>query len=89
MAIDFQSKGEALRKLRERLRSMSDEELIKFGKEVRRLSENPFQRQLEEARAEWRRRKGLGNGSTPYRRSVPARPRTALASIMPVQRQQR
>jgi len=26
---------------------MSDAELIKFGKEVRRLAENPFQRQLE------------------------------------------
>jgi len=36
---------------------MTDQELIKFGKEVRKLAENPFQRQLEEARAEWRRRK--------------------------------
>jgi len=54
MAIDFQSEEEALRKLRERLRSMSDEELIRFGKEVRRLAENPFQRQLEEARREWK-----------------------------------
>lgn len=35
---------------------MTDEELIKFGKEVRKLAENPFQRQLEEARAEYRRR---------------------------------
>jgi hypothetical protein len=35
----------------------SDEELIRFGKEVRRLAENPFQRQLDEARAEWKRRK--------------------------------
>jgi hypothetical protein len=57
MAIDFQSEEEALRKLRERLRSMSDEQLFKFGKEVRRLAENPFQRQLEEARQEWKRRK--------------------------------
>jgi len=31
---------------------MSDEELIKLGKGRRRLAENPFQRQLEEARAE-------------------------------------
>jgi hypothetical protein len=38
---------------------MSDEELIRFGKEVRRLAENPFQRQLDEARAEWKRRKAL------------------------------
>jgi hypothetical protein len=37
----------------------SDEELIKFGKDVRRLAENPFQRQLDEARAEWKRRKQL------------------------------
>ncbi len=33
---------------------MADEELIKFGKEVRRLAENPFQRQLEVARLEWK-----------------------------------
>jgi hypothetical protein len=57
MAISFQSDEEVLGKLRERLRKMTDEELIRFGKEVRRLAENPFQRQLEEARAEWRRRK--------------------------------
>jgi hypothetical protein len=36
---------------------MTDEELISFGKDVRELAENPFQRQLEAARAEWRRRK--------------------------------
>jgi hypothetical protein len=59
MAIDFQSEEEALRKLRERLRSMSDEQLIKFGKEVRRLAENPSQRQLEIGREEYRRRKRL------------------------------
>jgi hypothetical protein len=46
-----------LDKLRERLRRMTDEELIRFGKDVRRLAENPFQRQLDEARAEWKRRK--------------------------------
>jgi hypothetical protein len=57
MAIDFQSQEEVLWNLRERLRRMSDAELIRFGKEVRRLAENPFQRQLEEARAEWKRRK--------------------------------
>jgi hypothetical protein len=56
MAISFQSDEEVLRNLRERLRRMSDAELIKFGKEVRRLAENPFQRQLEEARREWKRR---------------------------------
>ena len=58
MAIDFQSSEEVLQKLRERLRKMSDQELIKFGKQVRTLAENPFQRQLEEARAEWKRRQG-------------------------------
>jgi hypothetical protein len=57
MAISFQSDEDVLRNLRERLRRMSDEELIKFGKEVRWLAENPFQRQLEEARREWKRRK--------------------------------
>ena len=36
---------------------MTDEELIKFGKDVRRRAENPFQKQLEEARAEWERRR--------------------------------
>jgi uncharacterized protein HemY len=59
MAIDFQSQDEVLRNLRQKLRKMSDEELIRFGKEVRRLAENPFQRQLEEARREWKRRKRL------------------------------
>jgi uncharacterized protein HemY len=57
MAIDFQSEEEVLRNLRQKLRKMTDDELIRFGKEVRRLAENPFQRQLEEARREWKRRK--------------------------------
>jgi hypothetical protein len=57
MAISFQSDEEVLQKLRERLRSLTDEELIRFGKDVRKLAENPFQRQLDEARAEWKRRK--------------------------------
>ncbi len=56
MAISLQSDEEVLRNLREKLRK-TDEELIRFGKEVRRLAENPFQRQLEEARAEWKRRR--------------------------------
>jgi hypothetical protein len=52
-----------LQKLCERLRLMSDEELVKFGKQVRSLSEprasvtpDPWKAQLQEARAEWRRR---------------------------------
>jgi hypothetical protein len=57
MAISFQSDEEVLRKLRDKLRKMTDQELIRFGKEVRRLAENPFRRQLEEARREWTRRK--------------------------------
>jgi hypothetical protein len=32
MAISFQSEEEVLRKLRDKLRKMTDEELIKFGK---------------------------------------------------------
>jgi hypothetical protein len=52
MAISFQSDEEVLEKFRERLRRVSDEELVRFGKAVRRLAENPFQRQLEEARRE-------------------------------------
>jgi len=57
MSISFQSEEVVLNKLRERLRRMTDEELIKFGKDVPRLAENPFQKQLEEARAEWKRRR--------------------------------
>jgi hypothetical protein len=65
MAISFQSDEEVLRKLRDKLRKMSDQELIKFGKDVRRLAENPFQRQLEEARAEWKRRRKHSCGTIP------------------------
>jgi hypothetical protein len=59
MSIGFQSDEEILRTLREKLRKMTDEELIRFGKQVRRLAENPFQWQLDEARAEWKRRKKM------------------------------
>jgi hypothetical protein len=55
--IGFESDEAILQKLRERLRRMTDQELIRFGKDVRRLAENPFQRQLEEARREWKRRR--------------------------------
>ena len=57
MSIGFDSDEIILDKLRERLRRMTDEELIKFGREVRKLVENPFQRQLDAARAECKRRK--------------------------------
>jgi hypothetical protein len=52
MSIAFDFDEIVLNKLRERLRKMTGEELIEFGKQVRRLAENPFQRQLEEARRE-------------------------------------
>jgi hypothetical protein len=61
MSIGFDSEEVILEKLRGRLRRMSDEELIKFGKDVRKLGENPFQRQLDEARAEWKRRKAASS----------------------------
>ena len=61
--IAFESDEVQLHKLRERLRKMSDDELIKFGKMVRGLSAprvsvtpDPWKAQLEEARAEWRQR---------------------------------
>jgi hypothetical protein len=61
--IGFESDEVALQKLRARLRNMTDEQLIQFGKSVRELAapsvtatENSFQRQLDEARVEWRRR---------------------------------
>jgi len=63
MSIAFESSEVQLQKLRERLRLMSDEELVKFAKMVRGLSEprlsvtpDPWKAQLQEARAEWRRR---------------------------------
>ena len=63
MSIGFESEEVQLQKLRERLRLMSDEELVKFGKIVRGLAEprvsvmpDPWKEQLQEARAEWRRR---------------------------------
>jgi len=60
MGISFESEEIVLNKLRERLRRTTDDELIRFGKDLRRLAENPFQRQLEEVRREWKQRKGLG-----------------------------
>ena len=57
MNISFEPEETILENLRKRLRRMTDEELIRFGKNVRKLAENPFQRQLEGARVEWKRRK--------------------------------
>jgi len=60
MEISVESSDE-LEQLRTRLRKMSDEELVRFGKAARSLCRDPrcpdtFKRQLQEARAEWRRR---------------------------------
>jgi hypothetical protein len=64
--IGFESDEVALQKLRARLRNMTEEQLIQFGKSVRELAApsvtataNSFQRQLDEARVEWKRRKEL------------------------------
>jgi len=61
-SIAFQSDETHLEKLRERLRQMADDELIKFGKQVRALAaprigvlHDPWPAQLP-AREEWRRR---------------------------------
>ncbi len=62
MSIEFESPEVQLQTLRERLRKMTDAELVQFGKQVRQLSgprvsaiPDPWQVQLAEARAEWRR----------------------------------
>ena len=64
MSIGFDSDEIILKRLRERLRRTTDKELIMFGKDVRRLADNPFQRQLDEARAEWKRRKDGTSSNT-------------------------
>jgi hypothetical protein len=61
MSIGFQSEEVQLGSLRKRLRLVSDDELVRFGKTARSLCRNrdcpdTFKRQLEEAQAEWRRR---------------------------------
>jgi len=60
MEIAIESSDE-LEQLRTRLRKMTDAQLVSFGKAARSLCRDPrcpdtFKRQLEEARAEWRRR---------------------------------
>ncbi|MGB7434590.1 MAG: hypothetical protein WBR26_09120 [Candidatus Acidiferrum sp.] len=63
MAVGFESEEVGLRKLRERLQAMPDDELVKFGKYARKLCgirvsglPDPYKLQLDEARKEWRRR---------------------------------
>jgi hypothetical protein len=60
MEIAIESSDE-LEQLRKRLSKMSDGELVSFGKAARFLCHDPrcpdtFKQQLQEARAEWRRR---------------------------------
>jgi hypothetical protein len=60
MEIAIQSSDE-LEQLRARLRKMTDAQLVSFGQAARSLCRNrdcpdTFKRQLEEVRAEWRRR---------------------------------
>jgi hypothetical protein len=60
MSIAIESSDE-LEQLRARLRKMSDAQLVSYGKVARSLCRDPkcpevFKCQLEEARAEWRRR---------------------------------
>jgi hypothetical protein len=61
MSIGFESPEIQLRKFRERLQKMTDQELIDFGRSLgrmpKRLSGVPDTfNQLAEARAEWKRR---------------------------------
>jgi len=61
--VAFESNEVTLQRLRERLRTMTDQELLAFGKMVRSLTEprvsvtpGPWKAQLQKAWAEWRRR---------------------------------
>jgi hypothetical protein len=60
--IGFETEDTYVRRLRERLQAMGDEELVRFGKHARSLAgigvsglPDPYRIQLDEARAEWRR----------------------------------
>ena len=60
MEIAIQSSDE-LEQQRTRLRKMTDAQLVSFGRAARSVCRDPkcpdtFKRQLQEARAEWRRR---------------------------------
>jgi hypothetical protein len=65
-SISFESVGAELQKLRERLSKMTDDELIKFGNQVRKSAgprvipvPDPWKIQLDLVREEWRRRHPL------------------------------
>ena len=79
MSIAIESSDE-LEQLRARLRKMSDLALIGFGRAARSLCRDPrcpdtFKRQLEEARAEWRRR----HPKAQCKSTAPAMPYTRAA----------
>ncbi len=71
MAVGFESDEIHLYRLRERLRAMSDEALIAFGKYAKSLcgirvsgTPDPYKIQLDEARREWRG--GVQRVASPY-----------------------
>jgi hypothetical protein len=72
----IQPKLESIEQIRERIRKMSDAELRKYGRAAQDSSDpnknigprNPvFQVQLDEARAEWRRRHPAAAGRRSHR----------------------
>jgi hypothetical protein len=78
MAVGFESEEIHLYRLRERLRAMSDEALITFGKYARQLfgirvsgTPDPYKIQLEEARQDWRRRHPKNGQATRWRQDEP------------------
>jgi hypothetical protein len=60
MSLSFESPDSS--NVRERLESMSDEELIRYGRASRKLRNirDVFKMQWEEARVEWRRKHPKG-----------------------------
>jgi hypothetical protein len=72
--VSFESEETQLRKLRDRLRQMSDKELVKFGKSVRCPSEprvsvtlDPWKAQVAATASERMTRKGSGRRSARHR----------------------
>jgi hypothetical protein len=68
----IQLRPDSPEELRKRLRDMSNLELRRFGEQARKLSDpkmnfgatEPHVKELEEARAEWRRRHPKENGGS-------------------------
>jgi hypothetical protein len=74
MSIAIESSDE-LEQLRNRLRKMTDAQLVSFGKAARSLCRDlrcpdTFKRQLQEARAEWKRRHPKAQIAMEQRHSV-------------------